>query len=33
MALLQLPQATHSHETILEVTKLALAMGIPLVQS
>lgn len=30
MALLQLPQATHSHETLLEVTKLALALGIPL---
>ncbi|KAI1232435.1 hypothetical protein IHE44_0006896, partial [Lamprotornis superbus] len=30
MALLQLPQATHSHETLLKVTKLALGLGIPL---
>lgn len=30
MALLQLPQATHSHETLLKVPKLALGLGIPL---
>lgn len=27
---MQLPQATHSHETLLEVTQLALGVGISL---